>query len=352
MTSEEILSQITDENIVDILEDLGSDYPFTVNDGLLFNTVCHNHDKTGKKKLHYRYESKTFYCYTECHSIGNIFQLVMKTKECSYAKAREYVCSKVGIDVTVLKYGFTEAKVDNSFIKKFKQTNEEIVLPEVRDEKVLDYFWSNLFHESWIKDFITIETMKKFNIRYDITGNRIIIPHYNKDNQLIGIRCRNFDQEKVDDGKKYMPIVVGDVVYKYLTSLNLYGLNFTKHAIRKYRKILIGESEKFVMQHVSYYGDESIAVAISGSALSEYQIKLMRELDVQEVIIALDKEFTNENEAAEYRAKIQDKFINPLIVYFTVSVIWDKNNDLELKMAPTDKGKETFDKLFKERIIL
>lgn len=352
MTSEEVLSQITDEDIVNILEDLGSEEPYPVSDGLLFNTICHNHNRIGKKKLHYRFESKTFYCYTECHAIGNIFKLVMKAKDCSYRKAFEYVCSKTGINVTVLKYGFTEEKVDNSFIKKFKQKTNDMQLPEIRDEKVLDYFWSNLFHESWIKDYITIETMKKFNIRYDITGNRIIIPHYNKDNQLIGIRCRNFDQEKLDEGKKYMPITISGVVYKYSTSLNLYGLNINKHAIRKYKKILIGESEKFVMQHVSYYGDESIAVAISGSTLSEYQIKLMRELDVHEVIIALDKEFTNENEAAEYRAKIQEKFINPLISYFTVSIIWDKHNDLELKMAPTDKGKETFDKLFKERIIL
>lgn len=352
MSSEEVINSITDNDIIDILLDLGSEEPFPANDGMLFNTICHNKDKKGKKKLHYHSKTKTFYCYTECHSIGNIFKLVMKVKECSYRDAYEYVCSKIGISTSILKYGFTEEKTDDSFLDKFKEKKEEIEMPIPRDEKVLDIFWKNLFHKSWVDDFITIETMKKFNIRFDISGNRIIIPHYDKDGVLIGIRCRNLDEKKVLDGKKYMPIVVNNVLYSYLTSLNLYGLNFNKHAIRKYGKILIGESEKFVMQHVSYYGDDSIAVAISGSSLSDYQIKLMRDMEVREVILALDKEFENKHEENLYREKIQRTFVNPLIAFFTVSVIWDTDNDLSLKMSPTDKGKKTFEKLYNNRIFV
>lgn len=353
MSLKEVLEKITDYDIVDILLDLGSNDPSFVRDGMLFNTVCHNHEEVGKQKLHYYSETKTFHCYTECHHVGNIVELVMKTKECDYYEAYEYVCAKIGVSTSTLKYGFTEEQIDNSFISKFRdKTEEEKEQLIVRDKSVLKRFWSNLFHRCWIDDFITIDVMKKFGIMFDISENRIIIPHYDKDDNLIGIRCRNLNKDAVDAGKKYMPITLNKVLYNYPTSLNLYGMNFHKASIMKYKKALIGESEKFVMQHESYYGEESIAVAINGSYLSDEQIEILQDYGVEEIILALDKEFETKDEEDDYMKKIQEKFVNRLIMYFTVSIIWDSENDLELKMSPTDKGKDVFEKLYKNRIII
>lgn len=349
MSAKDVIDKMCDEDVINILLDLGSEEPILARDGMLFNTVCHNHNGKGKKKLHYHYESKTFYCYTECHQIGNIFNLVMKAKECTYNDAYEYVCGKMGISTSSLKYGFTEEKIDNEFLKKFEHNEDKKEKPEVRDSKVLDMFWSNLFHESWIKDHISIDVMKMFGIRFDISGNRIIIPHYNEYGELIGIRCRNLDKKKIEDGKKYMPIVIKNVLYSFLTSLNLYGLNINKDNIKKYKRVIIGESEKFVMQHRTYYED-SVAVAISGSALSYEHIQLLLKYNVEEVILALDKEFQTEEEEKEYMQKIQRSFIDVLSPYFKVSIIWDTNNELDYKMAPTDKGKEVYESLFKKRI--
>lgn len=351
MSTEDVIKNMTDEDVVDILLDLGSDEPTPVNGGLMFNTICHNEPGTGKKKLHYHYESKTFYCYTQCHNIGNIFKLVMKAKDCNFRDAYEYVCGKLSIPISTLKYGFTEAKVDNKFINKFKEQENSIELPQIRDPKVLKKFWPNLFHKSWIDDFISIETMKRFNIHFDVSGNRIIIPHYNENGELIGIRCRNLNKDKVDEGKKYMPIVVEDVLYNYLTSLNLYGVHINKNNIIKYKKVIIGESEKFVMQHSTYY-DESIAVAISGSSINDYQIEMLKRYGVEEVILALDKEFENEEEEELYMQKIQKSFVSRLCPYFRVSIIWDVDNEIDLKMSPTDKGKEIFESLYKKRIFV
>lgn len=349
MTQKEIIESLTDYDIVDIMISLGSEDPAFVRDGMLFTTICHGGQK---KKLHYHSDEKTFYCYTHCGNIGNIFALVAKVRECSYRDAYEYVCSFFGIATTVLKYGFTHAKVDNSFIRKFevKEEKKEELTPY--DDKVLDRFWSNLFHKSWQDDHISIPTMKLFNIRFDISENRIIIPHYDIDNRLVGIRCRNFDEEKVEDGRKYMPITVNGILYNYSTHLNLYGLHMHKNAIKTFKKVIIGESEKFVLQHHTFYGDNSVAVAISGSAFSDEQMELLKSLDVEEVIIAVDKEFTNEEEEKEYSEKINKTFISKLNPYFKVSIIWDRDNLLEHKMAPTDKGKEVFDKLYKSRIFI
>lgn len=352
MFYDEIIKSITEYQVIELLTYLGSDEPSFARDGMLFNTICHNEPGEGKKKLHYHYESKTFYCYTHCHNIGNIFNLVMKVKKCSRYEAYEFVCSKLRLPFSFLKYGFTEEKIDDSFIRQFNKANAEtVVLPEVRDEKVLDRFWKNLFHESWIKDFITKDVMKQCGIRFDISGNRIIIPHYNENNKLIGIRCRNLNEDKVADGKKYMPIVVNDVLYNYLTSLNLYGLNFNKKYIKKYKKVIIGEAEKFVLQHKSFYKD-SYAVALGGSSIHKYQIELLLKYGVEEVILALDKEFENEIEELAYMQKIQKSFVSVLAPYFKVSIIWDKSNLLSNKMSPTDKGKEIFEKLYENRIII
>ena len=351
MSAKDVINKITDDDVIDIMLDLGSEDPLFVREGMLFNTICHNHDGSGKKKLHYHSESKTFYCYTECHNIGNIFNLVMKAKECEYRDAYEYVCSKIGISTSTLKYGFTFEKLDNSFIRKFSNKKEEIKMPILRDEKVLNRFWDKLFHQSWINDFITIDVMKKFGIRFDISENRIIIPHYDENSILVGIRCRNLNKDKVDQGKKYMPITINDVLYNYPTSLNLYGLNFNKENITKYRKVVIGESEKFVMQHSSFY-ENSVAVAILGSSIHDYQIELLKKYGVEEVVLALDKEFENKEEENEYMQKIQRSFVSRLCTYFSVSIIWDKDNTLELKMSPTDRGKEIFEKLYKDRILL
>ena len=140
---------------------------------------------------------------------------------------------------------------------------------------------------------------------------------------------------------------------RHYLQLNDYksGLKFTVKAFVNTveGRVIIGESEKFVMQHKTYYEDP-VAVAISGSFISNEQIEILKRYEVDEVIIALDKEFETEEEEKTYMEKVQYKFVNPLCKYFTVSILWDIENDLELKDAPTDKGKEIFEKIYRNRI--
>jgi hypothetical protein len=75
-------------------------------------------------------------------------------------------------------------------------------------------------------------------------------------------------------------------------------------------------------------------------------------LDIDEVIIAMDKEFSEIGSQEEkfYAEKIKNVFIDKLKPYFRISVIWDLNNLLDEKDSPTDKGKEVFKSLFENRI--
>lgn len=351
MDAKEVLEIITTEDIINIMYELGSCSPKKASDGYLFQTICHNDPGEGKYKLHYHNKSKTFFCYTHCGHLSNIFNLVMKVLNYTFSEAFRYVCNKLGLRIsTTLKYGFNENKVDNSFIQKFKIKKEEQLEIILRDPNVLNKYW-NLYHHTWIEEYISINIMKVFNIKFDISRNRIIIPHYDIDGNLIGIKARHLEKYMIETGKKYMPITINDVLYNYPTSMNLFGLNINKENIKRYKKIIIGESEKFVMQHRSFY-DDSIAAALNGSSLSKFQIQILRDLGVESVVLALDKEFENEEQEEIYKNKINKSFISKLHQYFNIEIIWDTEDLLDFKNSPTDKGKKTWERLYKKRIIL
>ena len=74
-------------------------------------------------------------------------------------------------------------------------------------------------------------------------------------------------------------------------------------------------------------------------------------LKVNEIVIALDKEYTDwrTEKAKKYKKHIEElchKFKNQA----TFSYIWDYDNVLEEKDSPFDKGKEVFEYLYKNRI--
>ena len=351
MSAKDILQKITDEDIIDILIDLGSRPPKMTGNCYIFTTVCHHHNGGGTKyKLYYYINTKSFFCYSECGHMSNIFNVVMNAKQCDFKEAYRYVCSFLNIETNILRYGFEEDKVDNSFIDLFKIEKEKAENIIIRDKSVLNRF-RELYHHSWIKDHISTDVMKLFDIRFDVLNNAIIIPHYNINNELIGIRARNLSDEKIELGMKYIPITIDGVLYNYPTSVNLYGLNINKENIKKYKRVTIGESEKFVMQHRSYYED-STAVALSGSFISEYQMKMLLDLGVETVAIALDKEFENEEQEKEYANKVNRNFVLKLMQYFQVEIIWDREDLIGYKSSPTDEGKEIYERLYLNRLIV
>ena len=131
---------------------------------------------------------------------------------------------------------------------------------------------------------------------------------------------------------------------------NLYGIHKTKEAIKKYKKVVIGESEKFVLQMETYYKENNISVAICGSTFSKFQAKMLLDLGVEEFIFALDKEYETIEDESIYLKKIYKKVKILLDNNIKVTLIWDEINGLlGYKDSPTDKGKATYEKLVKNR---
>ena len=352
MKAETLINLLTEEQVIKLVMLLGSGQPKTISNALVFNTICHN-ISGGSYKLYYYPHSRTFRCYTDCNETFDIIGLVKKVNDCDYKEAIKFICSKLSIQDEfsyIKKVGFgDESYFDElEYLHKYdkKEETEEITLTRF-DENILRIYHKNLFYKGWIDEGITIKAMQNYEISFDMLHNRIIIPHRYVDGKLIGIKTRYVNNDDV----KYVPLTHNFITYKYPTGLNLYGLYRNWKAINRKKKIVLFESEKSVMKAESYYGeDNNFTVAICGSNLTKEHIALLLKLNIEEVIIAVDKEFTTPEEALVYEKKIRKVFVNKLISYFNVSVIWDTDNLTGYKDSPIDCGKAIFETLFENRI--
>lgn len=354
MKAETVKETLTENDIFDLLDELGAD-PVRKHNQIYARTICHGGHR---HKLTYRPDLKIFKCWTGCNVSYDIFSLVGKLFNFDFSQSFIYVCKKFNItmDNSGANNIITDPEnfVDISFIKKFKVNKKPESVAEPIDKKLLNSFYQ-LYHESWIEDGISIRSMKKFDILFSIRHNKIIIPHFDTDNRLIGIRGRALNQEEIDDGRKYMPIFHKGEVRKHLTGANIYGVNITKESIKKNNNtIILFESEKSILQLDTMLPDMSIGGGISGSFLTDEQIKILQTLGVENVILGLDKEFMQNGTDEElfYKEKIKSGFIDKLLPYFHVSLLWDNQDLLNFKDSPTDRGLEVFQKLYDNMIIV
>lgn len=350
MDATQIKNNLSENDVFSFLSDLQAD-PFKEGDHIRAITICHNHDGSGSHKLYYYLETKKFHCYTSCSCSYDIFSLVEKVKGVSFKDALKYVQDYFGYSESDNSIDYTE-QIDMSFFNKFKKKEDKIILPKV-NENVLNVF-NNEYHISWVKDHIMPSSMKRFNIKLDTLEQRIIIPTRSHVGDLVGIRVRNLKQELVDKGFKYLPMKRNGILYNFPMGNVLYGLYENKENINRVKKLIIFESEKSVLALDSYYKGKGIGVAIGGSSLSDNQLELIKELNIEECCIALDKEWDELGSDLEkyYAQKIEKVFRDKLDPYCSVTVIWDTNGKLDEKDSPTDKGFDTWKYLWDNRLYI
>lgn len=356
LDKERIKESLSLNEIKLILHKLGSNDPIPDKNGnMMFQTVCHNRCN-GKHKLYYYEESRMFHCYTECNENFDIYEVVIRAKreqghELSFYESVQYVSSVTGKIYTssVLDKAASHIIDDWNFINRYKR--KEKIKPElpVYDDRVMNVFLPYP-HEEWINEGISYETQMKFNICYYQRDDRIVIPHFDSENNLVGIRGRSLRQEDIVNGKKYIPLTIENKLYNHPTMFNLYGLNKTKEAISRIKKCVIFEGEKSVLKCEDYYGEDNFTVAVGGSNISNYQRDLLLQLGVEEVFIGFDKQFEDpESIIAEKYAKTLLKLAKKFSPYVRTYILWDELHLLGLKESPADKGREALETLMKSK---
>lgn len=333
---------------------------------IISKTICHNHKGEGSHKLYYYDNTKLFKCYTDCDDTFDIFELVIKIKT-----REEHTPCSLYTAVNYIKHFFNlvdSKEEDNDFfIQELKdwqifqrynnQKNKEDTIIELKKyNKDILKFLPHPKIIPWEQEGIKPEIIKYQNILYNPLSESIIIPHYDINNNLIGIRERTLIKE-VENSKygKYHPAILHGQMYNHPLGFSLYNLNNSKNNIKRMQKAIIYESEKSCLLYESYFGIENdITCACCGSSIQDYQIYLLLSLGVKEIIIGFDKQFQEIRDVEWERwtkklIKIHKKY-SP---YVLISFLFDKNNDtLSYKSSPIDEGPDKFLKLYKERIFL
>lgn len=238
-----------------------------------------------------------------------------------YTKAYKKEKDKVDILAPLRKYKSKDVAVENKTysidtLKSYKQTN-----------------WIE-----WVKQGISNNIAKEFLICYDPLQERMLIPYRAldpKDNAIIGITGRSLLSAEVC---KEFNIPKYLCVLPFKKTQTLYGYAENYSSIITKGEVVVGESEKMVLQRASLF--DRTCLAIGGHDLSKKQIQLLIGLNV-DIVLALDKDVTEQ----EVRKQCM-KFKGIRTVYYII----DKDGLLDEKDAPVDKGDKIYKKLYKQKI--
>ena len=339
----EIVKNLKKEEVKHLLLDLGAEEVIEKDNCFITNTICHNIEG-GSLKLYYYFDTHLFYCFTEDGpmTIYKFLENYYKTRNIEYNWGQDIL--KVVFQCSAATELTTKETIFKQSLKDKYRKRQSIQLAAY-SPNVLESFVKQ-YPIEWLEDNISAGAMDKYNIRYSISQNKIIIPHYDINNRLVGIRGRALNESEIGYAK-YAPVKIEDIVYKHKLSLNLYGLNHNWENIKELGICYIAESEKAVLQS-ELFGEKNCTVAICGSSLNIYQIKLlMQHCQPKEIVLCLDKEELPGED--KYFYKLWD-MCSKYKLYTNMSFIYDRENLLNLKDSPFDRGRNIFNKLLEKRV--
>lgn len=359
----EVRSKLHIDDIFSLLEEWGGEPGYT-DYGILSSTICHNLPGQGSRKLYYYQNTDLFQCWTGCGASFDIFELLIKVAKIQWNKeydlndAVRYIAIRFGLA------GYAEVDEQDSLLDwKTLDAYDRITKLEIKDyrvdlksynDNVLQNLNYNVRIKPWEDEGISREVMREAHIGYFPPTGQITIPHYDKDNNFIGLRGRTLVKEDAERYGKYRPMVIGRKQYNHPLGMNLYNLNNSKDNIKNSKLAIVFEGEKSSLLYQSYFGiDNDISVACCGSNISAYQIQLLLDAGAKEMVIAFDRQWKEKfddeyNHWTHNLEKLNERFKN----YIDINIIYDRNMLTGYKDAPIDCGKDIFLKLWNERIQL
>lgn len=302
-------------------------------------------------------DTKIFIGYTSSRSYDCISlvqtRLNLLGQTCSFLDACNWILEKTGLDPTKITKPLTNTHVyDWSELERFvrvrKYGNQ---LPEY-NRNIIDTL-PTLYPQAWIDEGISEETMAKYQIRYYERCNQTVIPCFDSEARLIGVRVRNWDKDRVEQAK-YMPLITLDgQCYKFNTNHVFYGINYNKPEIERIGKVIIVESEKAVMKLDTYMGRHNIALGMYGSNLGIQRRNQLIKMGVNTVSYVVDNDFIGQDDEffEQWREKIQH-FIKLWDGFCRIEIVWDNLGLLGLKENATDSTKEVWEQLWENREII
>lgn len=358
---DELKQQLELEQIFDLVEAWGGEPEYT-DGGLIARTICHNPIGEGSRKLYYYTNTQLFHCYSGCIDPSfDIFDLAIKVRKNQYDEkwelydAMDYIASYFGIAGKDQEDSNGTVLEDWDLFKLHKTPSikriQQVTLKEYNPEILSRFAYPHI--ATWEQEGIAREICLANGIGYYPGGEQITIPHFDVENRLIGIRGRTLSDEMAERYGKYRPLMVNRQLYNHPLSMNLYNLNNSKEAIDRMKVAIVFEGEKSCLQYQSYFGrTNDISVASCGSSISSYQMYLLWQLGVREVIVAFDRQFQEIGDEEFQRLKRKLIYLhNKYNRIMSITAIFDKGMITPYKASPTDCGPQVFAELLQERIV-
>lgn len=348
MTLAEIRQNIPVTKILEILSKYGVSPCVEAENYIIFPTCCHN-VYGGSAKLYYYKNSTLFRCYTECNSSFDIFELLIKMEKLRGREITLFQALQIaGVNPNELQTFDSDDEFQRTLEYMYQFSNAVYKTENLKpiEEIVLN---ASVFNTDvlslWEQEGISLSTMKKYKIGYDPIDNCITIPIFDDKGKLVSVRGRFLSEEET---VKYKPIVYCNKVLSAPSSQILYGLWQNKDAIKKSKTAVIFESEKSVLMMDTYYKSKNNAVATLGKNISNQHILMLKQLGVENVILAYDADYITEEETKK-KFKEYRKIGKVLAPFFNTDIIIDWYHKLPYKASPIDCGKEIFEFLLEKR---
>ena len=230
---------------------------------------------------------------------GDIFTFIMEVEGITFKEALEKLALEAGLDPK--KYGNLNQKTDQKFIEKKKRAKEALSLSTkyyqaclARSREVCEYvFYKRNLSRTTVAEFkigyappsghALIDALKKRGFtteelgaagllnrfEKDLFKNRMMIPFFDTDGQVIGYTAR-----VIDGGEpKYLNTPETILFNK---SNFIFGLFQAKEAIRRNGYVVIVEGNMDVIS--SHQAGVKTAVATSGTAMTPQHLKILSRL--------------------------------------------------------------------------
>lgn len=325
---QELKNRLTIENTIQLLEYFGAELRNETSEYYVFSSFCHN---SNSSKVQLYKESNTLYCFV----CGNIDQISIVQEQEGLTLSEAIVWLEDFFQLN--KHTWGRPKIEHKpreIEKKPIDINEKLPM---YNESILNTFIDYQPVE-WLNEGISKETMNMFGIKFDIDSNAIIIPIRDYENSLVGIRCRNLNENTIEQYGKYGVYIdfLNGISYKCTTGRLLYGLNINKKKIMERKKIIIVEGEKSVLKSKTWFGEDDITVASFGANLTNFQIEIIKSLGVTDILFCYDRE------EDEKILKKMNNIYKKTALFFNVYYIRNYKDLIDIKESPLDKNKDIY----------
>lgn len=304
-------------------------------------------------KLVFYKDTKVYMGYTAATSY-DIIALVQKrlkllSKPCSFVDAINFIIEITGLETDTVKRINAPHICDWSGLEKFVRFRSTGSTLEPYNKSILDQL-NHSVPQQWLDEGISLDTMLKYQIGYYERSQATTIPCFNRSGELIGIRCRHWRPDEIEQGK-YRPLSLLDgTTFKFPTNQVFYGINYNAPEIERTSTAVLVEGEKTVLKFDTIYNEKSVALAMYGKNLGLQRRNQLIKLGVNKIIYVPDNDWIGKSqEDFDYWEQEVIRFGKQFGGYAQVEVVWDNLGLLNPKDNAMDGGKEVWEKLYENR---